>query len=41
MMTRDKKERLNGRISFLARKAEFDRAAFVNMVRAVCLATPG
>jgi CheY-like chemotaxis protein len=29
-------ERLNGRISYLARKGEFDRAAFVELVRCFC-----
>ncbi len=32
-MTREEKERLNGQISYLARKAEFNRAGFVEMVR--------
>jgi signal transduction histidine kinase/DNA-binding response OmpR family regulator len=40
-MTREDKERLNGQISFLAQKAEFSRSAFVEMVRGLCLATPG
>ena len=32
-MTREEKERLNGQISYLARKAEFNRAGFVELVR--------
>jgi len=32
-MTREEKERLNGQISYLAHKAEFNRAAFVESVR--------
>jgi threonine synthase len=30
------KQRLNGQISYLAQKGEFDRAAFVELVRAFC-----
>ena len=40
-MTREDKERLNGQISFLAQKAEFSRAAFVEMVRRLCSGGPG
>jgi CheY-like chemotaxis protein len=40
-MTHTDKERLNGQISFLARKAEFNRAAFVGMVRSLCRASAG
>ena len=32
-MTAEEKERLNGQISYLARKGEFDRAAFLELVR--------
>ena len=35
-MTREEKERLNGQISYLAHKAEFNRAAFVELVRGFC-----
>jgi signal transduction histidine kinase/DNA-binding response OmpR family regulator len=35
-MSHEEKERLNGQISYLARKGEFDRAAFVELVRAFC-----
>jgi signal transduction histidine kinase/DNA-binding response OmpR family regulator len=35
-MSREEKERLNGQISYLAHKSEFDRAAFVELVRAFC-----
>jgi signal transduction histidine kinase/DNA-binding response OmpR family regulator len=35
-MTPADKQRLNGQISFLARKADFNRAAFVDMVRTLC-----
>ncbi|MBC8160693.1 MAG: response regulator [Roseiflexaceae bacterium] len=35
-MSPAEKERLNGRISYLARKAEFDRAALVELVRGFC-----
>jgi hypothetical protein len=35
-MTREEKERLKGQISYLARKAEFNRAAFVELVRGFC-----
>jgi signal transduction histidine kinase/CheY-like chemotaxis protein len=38
-MTLAEKERLNGQISYLARKADFNRAAFVAMVRALSSAT--
>jgi CheY-like chemotaxis protein len=39
-MTREEKERLNGQISLLAQKAEFNRAAFVASVRAFVTTTP-
>jgi CheY-like chemotaxis protein len=32
-LTPDEKERLNGKIAYLARKGEFSRAAFVELVR--------
>ena len=35
-MTAEDKARLNGHISYLARKSEFDRVAFVALVRALC-----
>ncbi len=35
-MTREEKERLKGQISYLARKAEFNRAAFVELVHGFC-----
>ncbi len=38
-MTREEKERLNGQISLLAQKAEFNRAAFVASVRAFVTTT--
>jgi threonine synthase len=38
-MSREDKERLNGQISYLAQKGEFDRAAFVELVRAFCAPT--
>ena len=38
-MTREEKERLNGQISYLARKAEFNRAAFVELVRSFVVTT--
>ena len=38
-MTTEDRERLNGRISYLARKGEFDRAAFLDLVRCFCPAT--
>jgi signal transduction histidine kinase/DNA-binding response OmpR family regulator len=37
-MTPEEKGRLNGRISHLARKGEFSRAAFLELVRDVCAA---
>ncbi len=39
-LTREEKERLNGQISYLARKGEFNRAGFVELVRGFCQA-PG
>jgi signal transduction histidine kinase/DNA-binding response OmpR family regulator len=38
-MTREEKERLKGQISYLAQKAEFNRAAFVELVRGFCQTT--
>jgi signal transduction histidine kinase/CheY-like chemotaxis protein len=38
-MSHEDKERLNGQISYLAQKGEFDRAAFVELVRAFCAPT--
>ena len=38
-MTRDEKERLNGQIIYLARKAEFNRATFVELVQSFVAAT--
>ena len=35
-MTAAEKERLNGHISHLARKGDFSRAAFVELVRGLC-----
>jgi CheY-like chemotaxis protein len=35
-MSREEQERLNGQISYLAHKSEFNRAAFVELVRAFC-----
>ena len=35
-MTAEEKARLNGRISYLARKGEFDRTAFLALVRGLC-----
>ena len=35
-MTREERERLHGQITYLARKAEFSRAAFVELVRGLC-----
>jgi threonine synthase len=35
-MTPEDKARLNGRISFLAQKGEFSRAAFVDLVQRLC-----
>ena len=40
-MSREEKERLNGQISYLARKAEFNRTAFVEMVRMFCSTPAG
>ena len=37
-MTREERERLHGQIAYLARKAEFSRAAFVELVRGLCAA---
>jgi signal transduction histidine kinase/DNA-binding response OmpR family regulator/HAMP domain-containing protein len=37
-MTRQEKERLNGQISYLAHKGEFNRAAFVELLREFCRA---
>ncbi len=37
-LTQEDKERLNGRISYLARKGEFDRKSFVELVRGACRA---
>ncbi len=38
-MTREEKERLNGQISYLAHKAEFNRSAFVESVRSFVATT--
>jgi len=38
-MSREEKERLNGQISYLAHKAEFNRAAFVESVRSFVVAS--
>ena len=38
-MSREEKERLNGQISFLAHKAEFNRVAFVESVRSFVIAS--
>ena len=35
-MSADDKKRLDGRITYLAEKAEFDADAFVDLVRALC-----
>jgi hypothetical protein len=35
-MTTEDKERLNGHVSYLARKGEFNRAAFVELVSTLC-----
>ncbi len=35
-LTREEKERLHGQISYLARKADFNKAALVELVRAFC-----
>jgi len=35
-LSREEKDRLNGQISYLAHKGEFNRAAFVELVRAFC-----
>ena len=40
-MTRKEKERLNGEINYLARKGEFNRAAFLELVRGLCPAPVG
>ena len=37
-MTPEEKERLNGQIDHLARKGEFDRAGFIDLVRTFCAA---
>ena len=38
-MTREEKERLNGQISYLAHKAEFNRSAFVQLVQSFAATT--
>jgi CheY-like chemotaxis protein len=35
-LTREDKEQLNGQISYLAQKGEFNRTAFVELVRSLC-----
>jgi hypothetical protein len=38
-MAQEEKERLNGQISLLANKGEFNRSAFADIVRGLCPAT--
>jgi signal transduction histidine kinase/DNA-binding response OmpR family regulator len=40
-LSQEEKDRLNGQISYLARKGDFDRAAFVDLVRCFCPAPAG
>ena len=40
-MASEDKQRLNGQISYLAHKGEFDRAGFAKIIRGLCPVTAG